>query len=163
MKTIALLSGTLLIASCEKEGPAGPQGPQGPAGDDGTSVVINGIFTSPDVYSGGATTFNYLLTTPLLTQQVIETHVIEAYVSTSSGWTALPFEFPVGDGVTLLYRGFADVGVYKVNMKRSDGQVIDAGDPLDSMNPLSLKLIVFSVNGMSQEEVDQLRGRLLAE
>ncbi len=62
-----------------------------------------------------------------------------------------------------MYRGYFDVGEYRVNMKRSDGGIIQPSDPLDSMNPLSLKLVIIEGGQrMQQAEIDRITATELA-
>lgn len=152
-----------LLASCEKEGPIGPQGPQGeqgPSGDDGNANVASTTVTF-DQFLGGVTTFDYILNWSQITQDIIDDGVVLGFVNTSGGWTELNFSVPIG-GEQLLYRGYAESGQYRVNMKRTDGAIIDAGDPIGSMNPLMLKVVLIAGGrSMSGEEVERLAQREL--
>ncbi len=160
LMTIAVAAMTLMMASCGKEGPIGPQGP---AGRDGSANVTSITGTSNNAYNGGSSDFDYLMTTGLITQDIIDDGVVLGYLSTSSGWTPLNWHRSLGGDVLLMYRGFFNVGEYRVNMKRSDGQTILATDPLASMNPLSLKLVVIEGGqGMQQEEIERLAAAELA-
>lgn len=164
MKTTKTLMAATLIgalaasmASCTKEGPVGPAGPQGPAGEDGSANVTSIVGTADNTYTGGSDDFDYVLTTSLITQEIIDEGVVIGYLSTSGGWTPLNWQRSLGADVLLMYRGYFDVGEYRVNMKRSDGATILSTDPLGSMNPLSLKLVVIQGGRhMQQAEIDRL-------
>lgn len=157
MMTMAAIAIAALTASCTKEGPEGPAGPQGPAGEEGSANVTSIVGTSNNTYNGGSADFDYVLTTSLITQDVIDEGVVIGYVSTSGGWTPLNWQRSLGSDVLLMYRGYFDVGEYRVNMKRSDGAEIGSSDPLASMNPLSLKLVVIQGGRhMQQVEIDRL-------
>lgn len=154
----------IMLTACEKEGPVGPQGQQGDPGADGSANVTSITGTSEDTYTGGASDFYYTLSTSLITQSIIDEGVVLGYLSTSSGWTPLNWQRSLEDGdVLLMYRGYFDVGEYRVNMKRSDGGIIQPSDPLDSMNPLSLKLVIIEGGQrMQQAEIDRITATELA-
>lgn len=156
MKKTMILGGlALLLSACEKEGPAGPQGAQGPPGADGAANILTGECTF-DIYTGGATSFDYNCNASYITQDIIDNGVVLGFVSTSGGWSPLNFFVPLG-GELLMYRGYVEPGLYRVNMKFSDGSVIDAGDPLTSMNPLTVKVIAIAGGrAMSQAQVDRV-------
>ncbi|QQR85396.1 MAG: hypothetical protein IPJ76_12340 [Flavobacteriales bacterium] len=150
------------LAACEKEGPIGPQGEQGEQGlpgQDGSANVLSGECTFGE-YNGGASNFDYTCNASYITQDIIDNGVVLGYVSTSGGWSPLNFFVPIG-GELLMYRGYVEPGEYRVNMKFSDGSVIDAEDPLDSMNPLTVKVIAIEGGRMMTE--DQIRTLAQAE
>lgn len=169
MKTTSLLTivATLSfsLAACVKEGPIGPQGAQGEQGeggqdgDDGSANVTTVTAPPFEQYPFApnyqlSTEVNYILNTALITQDIIDNGVVLGYVNTSGGWTALNFAVPIS-GELLQYRGYIEPGQYRVNMKFSDGGVISPGDPLDSMNPLTVKVIIIEGGRMMTE--DQIR------
>lgn len=153
----------MLAIACTKEGPIGPKGDAGVPGQDGSANVTSITGTSNNTYNGGSSDFDYVMTTDLITQNIIDDGVVLGYLSTSAGWTPLNWHRSLGGDLLLMYRGFFNVGEYRVNMKRSDGQTILAIDPLASMNPLSLKLVVIEGGqGMQQQEIERLATAELA-
>lgn len=131
----------------------GPQGPAGANGADGAANVLTGECTF-GTYNGGVSSFDYNCNAAFITQDIIDNGAVLGFVWTSGGWSPLNYFVPVG-GELLMYRGFVEPGLYRVNMKFSDGSVIDADDPIGSMNPLSVKVIAIEGGrSMSQSELD---------
>jgi hypothetical protein len=157
MKILFAAAVAATLAACEKEGPIGPQGEQGPAGENGSANVHSA--TSPPMTfepEDPVPTFDYILTWSMITQNIIDDGVVLGYVSTSGGWTPLNYFVPLG-GELLMYRGFVEPGQYRVNMKFSDGGLIDVSDPLDSMNPLVVKVVIIEGGrSMSASEIERL-------
>lgn len=71
----------LCVGSCEEEGPRGPMGPEGPAGENGLDAeVYYSEWFSPTEWSGKPGDWFFIASAPDLTEDVVESGLILAYV-----------------------------------------------------------------------------------
>jgi hypothetical protein len=82
---------TILINSCQKQGPAGPEGPKGTDGQNGSNHVSSKTFTMTS-WSFTAPYYYRNLGIPELTSNNIDSALVMVYFATiGSNWLALPY------------------------------------------------------------------------
>lgn len=150
MKSVWIFTlATMLFApACTKEGPTGPQGATGNANVRSTTFTVNpgdwyAFGTSGQVGYGFAAEEQV----SIITGEIANTGSVLLYVSTGSGWAALPFTVPLGSwssSFTYQYQA----GAVRIEMYDSDLLTVPPG------NTQTYKVLAIASSGMPVVPID---------
>ena len=114
-----LVSASLMVTSCSKEGPEGPQGPQGPQGDKGDkgdpganvtySNWLNIAFEADTVHNGpdiDTTGWFSIIDAPKITAQILNQGAVKVYVNLNTPADPVIVSIPFLDQIlAFIYTG----------------------------------------------------------
>ncbi len=129
---LLIITTTLTVTACTKEGPAGtigPAGPAGPAGQNGTNGTngTNGnaslaTMIFPQNVSLPFTAVNLSNSFSAITKQALDSGVVIGYVTQDAGgtWFPLPYSKKIGPSQQIDFRPAVSLGLYQVDIRRND-------------------------------------------